>query len=460
MVVSLSTTSVFETIQNRLGDRFKPFLARPETLRAASRALTDWVAQTHTDAIVLIRLPDSSVWSEEAPYYESLSRSTRAVYILSPESLFTAASTLFCCKVPNNKHQQEEVLALLTPDMSCILVGQQLNDTHSANSSSHCVTYFSYGAEALDPALTILQQLASTARPQLQKNLRKGIEELAPRSPSPDAAAALIPQLIQLLDSAIQQKQGLQRQAQNIEELQQNNAELKQALEFKDGFMKTVSQQLCNPLTNIKTAIQLLRSPRIKEGQKARYWNVLQSECDHQASLINSLMELTAIEESSPELDSSAVALFDLVPGVVSTYQAVAQEKGIMLAYTVPSALPKVNFPASSLKTILVKLIENGIQCTLDGGKIWVIATANGQYIQVEVRDTGIGIPPDSIPKLFDRFYRVPRAKMHSSGVGLGLTVVQTLLLQAGGAISVRSQMGLGTTFTLMLPQADASVSS
>ena len=456
MVVSLSNTSVFEAIQSRLGDRFKPFLARPETLRAVSRALTDWVTQTHTDAIVLIRLPDSNVWSEEAPYYESLSRSTRAVYILSPESLFTSASNLFCCKVPNNKHQKEEVLALLTPGMSCILVGQQLNDTYGTASPSHCVTFFSYGTEALNPALDILQSLVTESRPQLKENFKQGFTDLPPCAPSAEAAAALIPQLIQLLDSAVQQQQHLQRQSLNLEELQQTNAELKQSLEFKDGFMKIVSERLCTPLTNIKTAIQLLRSPRIKEGQKARYWDVLLSECDQQASLINSLMELTSIEESTPELDFSPVALFDLVPGVVSTYQAVAQEKGIMLAYTVPSALPKVNFPAVSLKTILVKLIENGIQCTPDGGKIWFIASANGQYVQIEVRDTGIGIPPDSIPKIFDRFYRVPRAKMQISGVGLGLTIVQTLLLQAGGAISVRSQMGLGTTFTLMLPQAES----
>ncbi|MGK7912067.1 MAG: ATP-binding protein [Synechococcus sp.] len=454
MVVSVSTTSIFEAIQTRIGDRFKPFLARPETLRAACRALTDWVTQAHTDAIVLIRLPDSSVWASEAPYYESLSRSTRAVYILSPESLFTATSNLFCCTVPNGG-PKEEALVLLTSEMSCVLVGQQLEDTYNSSASSHCVTYFSYNSEALEPALDILQALTAQARPQLKVQLASSIENLAPRAPSPNAAAAIVPQLIQLLDSAVQQKQHLQRQTHNLEELQQTNAELKQALEFKDGFMKTVSQQLCNPLTNIKTALQLLRSPRIKEGQKSRYWDVILSECEHQASLINSLMELTSIEESAPEGEAVPVALFDVVPGVVSTYQAVAHEKGIMLAYTVPSALPKVLFPEAALKTVLVKLIENGIQCTLEGGKIWVIATANGQYVQVEVRDTGIGIPPDSIPKLFDRFYRVPRAKMQSGGVGLGLTIVQTLLLQSGGAISVRSQMGMGSTFTLMLPQAE-----
>ncbi len=438
-----------------MGDRFKPFLARPETLRATSRALTDWVTQTHREAIVLIRLPNSSVWANEAPYYESLSRSTRAVYILSPESLFTATSNLYCCTVPNNNHQEEEVLVLLTPEMSCVLVGQQLDDTYGTSAPSRSVTFFSYNREALDPALEIFQTLAVQARPQLKTQLTDGIATLAPRPPSPNAAAAIVPQLIQLLDSAVQQKQHLQRQTITLEDLQQTNAELKQALEFKDSFMKTVSQQLCNPLTNIKTAIQLLRSPRIKEGQKSRYWDVVLSECEQQASLINSLMELTSIEESAPEGEPSPVALFDVVPGVVSTYQAVAHEKGIMLAYTVPSALPKVMFPEASLKTILVKLIENGIHCTPDGGKIWVIATANGQYVQIEVRDTGIGIPPDSIPKLFDRFYRVPRAKMQSGGVGLGLTIVQTLLLQSGGAISVRSQMGMGSTFSLMLPQAD-----
>ncbi len=148
------------------------------------------------------------------------------------------------------------------------------------------------------------------------------------------------------------------------------------------------------------------------------------------------------------------VVLFDLVPGIVSTYQALAQEKGLMLAYTIPASIPSVHFPEAALKQVLVKLIENAINFTPAGGQIWLTANANAPFVQIEVRDTGIGIPPEDLAKIFERFYRVPRARMDIPGVGLGLTIVQKLLLGLGGAVSVRSELGQGSTFTVLLPTA------
>jgi signal transduction histidine kinase len=318
---------------------------------------------------------------------------------------------------------------------------------------SQLMTFCSYEPEAITAAADLLISIVAESLPQQAEVLRKALAQSPPHEPTARAASQVLPCLLQLLDASAQQHLQLQRKVQVMEELQQLNEELKRSLKFKDEFVSNVSQQLCTPLANIKTAIQLLQSPRIKDAQKSKYWNVLSSECDHQINLIDSLTELSGIEQPAREPEEHSIVLFDIVPGVVSTYQAVAHERGLMLAYTIPANLPSANFPAPALKQVLVKLIENGIQCTPAGGQIWVTATADSHYVQMEVRDTGIGIPQESLPKIFDRFYRVPRSKMEMTGVGLGLTIVQKLLLQHGGAISVRSQPGQGSTFTVLLPQ-------
>ncbi len=147
-----------------------------------------------------------------------------------------------------------------------------------------------------------------------------------------------------------------------------------------------------------------------------------------------------------------SVRLSEIVPGVVSTYQPVAQEKGIMLAYTVPTELPSVWCVSGGLRQIVINLLHNSIKFTPDGGEVWVRARIQGDYVQLEFRDTGIGIAENEIPKLFDRFYRVRTAATEDyGGAGLGLTIVQQLLLRCGGSISVKSKLYEGSTFTVQL---------
>jgi two-component system, OmpR family, phosphate regulon sensor histidine kinase PhoR len=143
----------------------------------------------------------------------------------------------------------------------------------------------------------------------------------------------------------------------------------------------------------------------------------------------------------------------DVVPGVVSTYQPLAQEKGILLAYTISDDLPTVACSTASLRQVVINLLHNGIKFTPSGGQVWVRAKQQGDYVQVEVRDTGVGIPTNEIPKIFDRFYRVRSPGSEDpGGAGLGLSIVQQLLLRCGGSISVRSKPGEGSTFMALLP--------
>ena len=262
----------------------------------------------------------------------------------------------------------------------------------------------------------------------------------------------------QLLAKQIQQNDKIRRTTTTeraTATLQVQNQELLNTVILKDEFLNNLCQELRTPLTNMKTALSLLNSPQLKPAQRQRYLQLLNTECDRQSSLITGLLDLVQLDRVAEQTSLQPVSLSDIVPGVVSTYQPLAQEKGIMLAYTVPTELPPISCSGSWVKQIVINLLHNSIKFTPSGGKVWVQSRLQGNYVQLEFRDTGIGIASSEIPKIFDRFYRVrPTASEEAGGAGLGLTIVQQLLLRCSGSISVKSKLGEGSIFNVLLPVA------
>lgn len=263
-----------------------------------------------------------------------------------------------------------------------------------------------------------------------------------------------------LLSKQIQRQEEIWHLANNYmasaaaaEALRQRNEELLDTLRLKDDFLSNVGQELRTPLTNMKTALTLLNSPHLKAEQRVRYMQVLNMECDRQTSRINGLLDLVQLDRAIEHDFWQPLNLADIVPGVVSTYQPLAQEKGVMLAYTIPDDLPSISSLRAWLKQIVINLLHNSLKFTPAGGQVWVKAKQQGEYVQLEFTDTGVGIPPSEIPKIFDCFYRGRQAADEDpSGAGLGLTIVQKLLLHCGGSISVKSHLGKGSTFNVLLP--------
>ena len=243
------------------------------------------------------------------------------------------------------------------------------------------------------------------------------------------------------------------RQSESVSTLRLENEELLNTIHQKDEFIKIMGQELRTPLTTMKTALSLLNSPSIKPPQRQRYMDMLSQECDRQSSLITSVLDLVQIESTIDQVPMESLRLSDIVPGVVSTYQPLAQEKGVMLGYTIPEDLLPVSCISSWLKQIVIHLLHNSIKFTSSAGQVWVRAKQQGDYVQIEFRDTGIGIAQPDLPKIFDRFYRIRIASGEdSSGSGLGLSIVQQLLLRCGGSIAVKSKVNEGSIFTVLLP--------
>jgi signal transduction histidine kinase len=268
-----------------------------------------------------------------------------------------------------------------------------------------------------------------------------------------EAASIWLGKQVQRQEELWQRATSYRKQAELVNVLQLQNEELASTVRAKDEFLSTVGQQLRNPLTNMKTALSLLNSPQLKPPQRQRYMDLLTKECDRQGSLIGSLLDLVSLDQMAERKTLEPIRLGDVVPGVVSTYQPLSEEKGVRLAYTVPEDLPAVANLTPWLRQIVVNLLHNGIKFTPRGGQLWVRAKQQGDYIQLEFKDTGIGIPVHEIPKIFDRFYRIRQAGSEDeAGAGLGLTIVQQLLLRCGGSISVKSRPGEGSIFNVLLP--------
>jgi two-component system, OmpR family, phosphate regulon sensor histidine kinase PhoR len=231
--------------------------------------------------------------------------------------------------------------------------------------------------------------------------------------------------------------------------------------DFKDELIIHLLQELRTPLTNMKTALTLLDSPILKPLQRQRYVDLIKRECDRQNSLINGAIELLDLEKLAEEDIGAPLNLAETVPGVISTYQPLAAEKGLELAYNIPVDLPLVLCQEGWVKQIAINLLHNSIKYTLTGGQVFVQASVQGDYVQLEFRDNGVGIPMSDLPKIFDRFYRGRSLPNNSptepdTGVGLGLTVVQNILLRCGGSISVTSQTGTGSRFRVLLPTLES----
>lgn len=221
-----------------------------------------------------------------------------------------------------------------------------------------------------------------------------------------------------------------------------------------DELFKRVAQELRTPLTSMKTALKLLDSTHLKPAQRQRYFQLLNTECDRQNSLIAGLLDLVQLDSEPQPAIMPSVQLLDIVPGVVSTYQPLAQEKGIQIGYTIPQNLPPVACAEMWLRQIVINLLHNSLKFTPTAGQVNVKATVQGEYIQLGFKDTGIGLAASEMPRIFDSFYRGRSNLGENTGAGLGLTIVQQLLLRCGGSISVSSRLGEGSHFKVLLPVA------
>jgi two-component system, OmpR family, phosphate regulon sensor histidine kinase PhoR len=220
----------------------------------------------------------------------------------------------------------------------------------------------------------------------------------------------------------------------------------------RQEFLTNVSHELRTPLTSILASAETLEAGAVDNAENSRrFLSIIQKNATRMERLIHDLLELGAIEGGSVSVNPERVQLKSLVDDVVSTLAMAAAERKVALRNLVPASA-QVTADPHRLVQMLTNLIDNAIKFNREGGTVTIEHGRNG-LDRISVTDTGEGIPPQHLDRLFERFYRVDRARSRDlGGTGLGLAIVKHLAKAHGGEISVTSRIGEGTQFTIELP--------
>ncbi len=221
----------------------------------------------------------------------------------------------------------------------------------------------------------------------------------------------------------------------------------------RSEFVSNASHELKTPLSSMKILIEsLLYQDGVSEKIYKEFLGDINNEIDRLTDIIQGLLTLAKTDSETQALKIEKILLSELVKKTVNALQPIAHEKDISLMYTVGSDL-EINCDAVKVMQAVTNLIDNAIKYTEKGGHVWVSLQKSGANAAIEIKDDGCGIPENELPHLFDRFYRVDKARARGTGgSGLGLHIARTIALLHGGSIEVQSEEGLGSVFTLYLP--------
>lgn len=235
-----------------------------------------------------------------------------------------------------------------------------------------------------------------------------------------------------------------------------DETELRRLESLRQDFVANVSHELKTPLSSIKAYAETLSQGAINDPtHNKRFVARIEEQADRLHQLILDLLRLARIESGEQSFDIGAVPVSKVVDACLADRRAAAEAKSIHLHCHLADRTTKVRADEEGLRQILDNLVDNAIKYTPDGGAVTVRATRVGGSVHLEVQDTGIGIPPQLQPRVFERFFRVDKARSRElGGTGLGLSIVKHLAQSFGGSVSVRSEPEQGSTFTVVLPAA------
>jgi len=225
--------------------------------------------------------------------------------------------------------------------------------------------------------------------------------------------------------------------------------ELKKLEQVRQDFVANVSHELRTPITSIKGFSETILDSDLKDEKMMReFLTIILNESNRLQVLIQELLELSKIEKQEFTLSLTRLDINSLILEIGAMFSRKVEKKNIELTiHQSPSQL-MVNGDSNRLKQIFINLISNAIKYTPENGKVDVLISEDGPFAVVEVKDTGIGIEQNELPRIFERFYRVDRARSRDSGgTGLGLAIAKHLVEAHNGHIFVKSKIGQGTSF-------------
>ena len=230
--------------------------------------------------------------------------------------------------------------------------------------------------------------------------------------------------------------------------------------QLKSDMVATVSHELKTPLTSMQMAVHLLLEEAVGplEPKQVELLLAARQDSDRLLAMVNDLLDLARIEQGRVMLDLEPVAPSELVAGAIERFESRARDAGVGLSGDASPALPRALVDRDRIGHVFDNLIGNALAHAGRGGSIRLTAVTDGAAVRFDVADTGEGIPREHLPRVFDRFYRVPGSR--SGGAGLGLAIAREVVAGHGGQIEAASEPGRGATFTFRLPIGPGPVGS
>jgi two-component system, OmpR family, phosphate regulon sensor histidine kinase PhoR len=231
-----------------------------------------------------------------------------------------------------------------------------------------------------------------------------------------------------------------------------DTTDLRRVETMKRDFVVNASHELRTPLTSIVGSLEMLEGAPREES--VRWVDAIRRNAERMTSIVQDLLLLSGLEAPAAEPDAKVVDLGRLVHDVAEMFRPRAEQQGLALVVDVASSLPPITADAYLLEQVLVNLVDNALKYC-EKGEVRVACSPHGsERIRIEVSDTGIGIPEESLPRIFERFYVVDKSRSRKlGGTGLGLAIVKHIVQSHAGSIEVASVVGKGTRFIVLLPR-------
>ena len=231
--------------------------------------------------------------------------------------------------------------------------------------------------------------------------------------------------------------------------------ELRRLEKVRQDFVANVSHELRTPVSTIRGYAETLLEGALEDKAHAReFLRIIYDDAERLTKLINDLLDLSRVESGKMKLALEEGALEAVIDRVLAGMNKEAGKNSVTLKKDVSSRLAGIRIDEAAIAQVLLNLVENAVKYNKAGGSVTVGARETPRSIEVSVSDTGIGIPQEDIPRIFERFYRVDKARSRDlGGTGLGLSIVKHIIQAHGGDITVESKVGSGSLFRFTLPK-------
>jgi signal transduction histidine kinase len=216
--------------------------------------------------------------------------------------------------------------------------------------------------------------------------------------------------------------------------------------------------ELRTPLASLSTATYLLLRPEMSREQRDQIVNNIHNETLRLNSLASSFLDLARLESGRVQFRKMRFSVADLLYECRDVMMTKAQETDIQIRVDVPSDMPVLEADRDKIKQVMLNLLSNAIKYNRPNGSVMVSGNFSETEVSIGIQDTGMGIPEDSVPHLFEKFYRVREHEGKATGTGLGLSICKQIIQGHNGRIEVKSKIGVGTSFTLFLPRSPRSL--